>query len=113
MVQVEKLNRPDAPCNPSPDYKFTTCVKQSLAKIVNCSLPWNDRIAGALLIELYLYFVPGLKVCSNMDQFEKYESLYFNLSKKDQFFIEDHTSYLSLFLHNRNLRPGNFTLKSA
>ena len=27
MVQVEKLNRPAAPCNPSPDYKFTACVK--------------------------------------------------------------------------------------
>ena len=25
----------------------------------------------------------------------------------------DHTSYLSLFLHNRNLRPRNFTLESA
>ena len=24
-----------------------------------------------------------------------------------------HTSYLSLFLHNRNLRLGNFTLESA
>ena len=25
----------------------------------------------------------------------------------------EHTWYLSFFLHNRNLRPGNFTLKSA
>ena len=24
-----------------------------------------------------------------------------------------HTSYLSLFLHNRNLWPGNFTLESS
>ena len=90
LVRREKLTQ----CNPSPDYKFTNCVKQSLAKIVNCSLPWNDRIAGALLIELYLYFFPGLEVCSNMDQFEKYERLYFNLSKKDQFFIEDTTGCL-------------------
>ena len=52
LVQREKLNQ----CNPSPDYKFTPCVKQSLAKIVNCSLPWNERIAGSLLIEFYLYF---------------------------------------------------------
>ena len=29
-----------------------------------------------------------------MDQFEKYESLYFNLSKKDQYFIEDTTGCL-------------------
>ena len=39
-------------------------------------------------------FVPGQEVCSNMDQFEKYESLYFNLSKKDQYFIEDTTGCL-------------------
>ena len=48
MVQVENLDRPGAPCNPSHDYKFTTCVKQSLAKIVNCTLPWNDKVAGSL-----------------------------------------------------------------
>ena len=45
LVQREKLEA-EHKCNESPDYKFTTCVKQSLAKIVNCSLPWNDRIAG-------------------------------------------------------------------
>ena len=28
-------------------------------------------------------------------------------------FGQMHTSYLSLFLHNRNLRPENFTLESA
>ena len=49
-VEMVKLNRLEAPCNPSPGYKFTLCVKQSLAKIVNCSLPWNKRIAGSLLI---------------------------------------------------------------
>ena len=32
----------------------------------------------------------------------------YNLQQRFQ-----HTSYLSLFLHNRNLRPGNFTLESA
>ena len=57
LVQREKVNQleVDKRCNPSPDYKFTACVKQSLAKMVNCSLPWNDRIAGSFCIELNLY----------------------------------------------------------
>ena len=38
--------------------------------------------------------VAGLDLCSTMDQFEKYEILYFNLSKKDQYFIEDTTGCL-------------------
>ena len=57
QVQREKLNEVDvSKCNPNPDYKFTACIKQSLARTVNCSLPWNDRIAGFLPIELNFYF---------------------------------------------------------
>ena len=39
VVQRQKLDRPDAPCNASPDYNFTACVKKGLARIVNCTLP--------------------------------------------------------------------------
>ena len=28
-------------------------------------------------------------------------------------YVQDHTSYLSLILHNHNLRPENFTLETA
>ena len=34
------------PCNPSPDYKFTKCVRESLVKRVNCSLPWAESMSG-------------------------------------------------------------------
>ena len=34
------------PCNPSPDYKFTKCVRESLVKRINCSLPWTETMPG-------------------------------------------------------------------
>ena len=46
VIQKQNLNRAEVPCNHSPDYKFTACIKQSLAKMVNCTLPWNDEIRG-------------------------------------------------------------------
>ena len=57
-VDRVKLNRLETPCNPSPDYKFTSCVKQSLAKIVNCSLPWNNKLAGSLLFLSCVIYKP-------------------------------------------------------
>ena len=46
VVKTTKLNRPEMPCNPSPKYSFTTCVKQSLARMTNCSLPWDPLDQG-------------------------------------------------------------------
>ena len=42
----ERRNRPELPCNPSPDYNFTECVIESKAKQVGCTLPWNKKIQG-------------------------------------------------------------------
>ena len=42
----ERRNRPELPCNPSPDYNFTKCVIKSKAKQVGCTLPWNKKIQG-------------------------------------------------------------------
>ena len=46
VVQRHNLNREEARCNPSQDYNFTACVKKGLARVVNCTLPWNDKING-------------------------------------------------------------------
>ena len=46
MVRTEELNRLEAPCNPDPDFSFTTCVRKSLAKRVNCTLPWARKMPG-------------------------------------------------------------------
>ena len=50
VVQRQNLDRPEARCNSSPDYNFTACVKKGLARIVNCTLPWNEKIKGILFL---------------------------------------------------------------
>ena len=50
VVHRQNLNREEVPCNPSPDFNFTTCVKKGLARLVNCTLPWNDNIKGILFL---------------------------------------------------------------
>ena len=44
VVQRKILDRGEVPSNPSPEYNFTACVKKGLAGIVNCTLPWNDKM---------------------------------------------------------------------
>ena len=46
VVEKQNLNREEVPCNSAPGYKFTACIKKSLARMVNCTLPWNDDIEG-------------------------------------------------------------------
>ena len=45
-VKWKRMNLPERPCNPSPDYNFTECVIESKAKAVGCTLPWNKQIPG-------------------------------------------------------------------
>ena len=47
-IRWQKLNRPESPCNSSPDYNFTDCVIESKARRVGCTLPWNKHIPGKL-----------------------------------------------------------------
>ena len=47
-IRWQKLNRPESPCNSSPDYNFTDCVIESKARKVGCTLPWNKHIPGML-----------------------------------------------------------------
>ena len=46
QMKTKKLNKPEMPCNPSPRYSFTTCVRQSVATKSNCSLPWDPLDQG-------------------------------------------------------------------
>ena len=45
-IRWQRLNRPEAPCNPSPDYNFTDCVIESKARKIGCTLPWNRHVTG-------------------------------------------------------------------
>ena len=41
VIRHEKLNQPHNPCDPSPDYDFTTCLEKSLISKVGCQPPWR------------------------------------------------------------------------
>ena len=57
FVQHRKLNRPSAPCNTSPSYSFTACVKAALSGAVGCRLPWDG------------WTHPSLPICNSIDQY--------------------------------------------
>ena len=46
VVKKERLNRAEAPCEPANDYSFTSCVTESKARSINCTMPWNKEIPG-------------------------------------------------------------------
>ena len=46
VIRHEKINRVGARCNPLPDYNFTSCLIESKAKKVNCTMPWSFQIEG-------------------------------------------------------------------
>ena len=46
VIRHEKINRVSARCNPLPDYNFTSCLIESKAKKVNCTMPWSFQIEG-------------------------------------------------------------------
>ena len=40
-IRHEKLNQPQKPCNPSPDYDFTICLEKSIITRAGCQPPWS------------------------------------------------------------------------
>ena len=45
LVKHKKLNLKHRPCEEAEDYSFNTCVKENIAKIVGCRMPW-DRLSN-------------------------------------------------------------------
>ena len=41
IIQHHNLDLPSKPCNPSPSYTFTACVKTFLSCDIGCRLPWD------------------------------------------------------------------------
>ena len=41
MTKHIKINRPGFPCNESENYKFRTCVKESVSKKIGCRMEWD------------------------------------------------------------------------
>ena len=40
-IRHEKLNFPDKPCEPSPEYNFAHCIEESVVDTVGCQPPWT------------------------------------------------------------------------
>ena len=63
-IKHERINQPDNPCNPSPDYNFANCVEESIVKKVGCQPPWRR------------FTLEGIPECHNWTQFIKYAYIY-------------------------------------
>ena len=99
MVKQERLNRVEAPCNPAPDYSFTSCLLESKARSVNCTMPWAKEIPGmswtwTLDKKHAISNLSGLGVCSTMDQFDNFEAISAKIVRGDKKFIKDFTGCL-------------------
>jgi hypothetical protein len=57
VVEHRNLDLPHKPCNPSPAYSFTGCVKQVFSERVGCRVPW-DR-----------WTQPSLPLCNSTMQY--------------------------------------------
>ena len=40
-IRHEKLNRPDKPCEPSPEYKLASCLEKSVVARAGCQPIWK------------------------------------------------------------------------
>ena len=61
-IRHQKLNRPDNPCENSPDYNLGHCVEKSVMRKTGCQPPWRK-------INVF-----GLPLCDNFTLLAKYGS---------------------------------------
>ena len=54
-IRHEKLNRPDKPCEPSPEYKLASCLEKSVVARAGCQPPWKR------------FTVDGQPTCDNVN----------------------------------------------
>ena len=72
----EKLNQPNQPCNPSPEYDFTFCLEKNIITSVGCQPPWRR------------YNLDSQLVCDNMSMLNKYDykmNEFYSMDKKELF----------------------------
>ena len=60
------------PCNPSTDYSFTACVRNSMSKAVGCRLPWDDWTDASL------------PICSTIEQAQNISDIYYKYCELSQ-----------------------------
>ena len=64
-IRHEKLNLPNSPCEPSPDYNFGECVDASLMSKAGCKVPWSRVNMNST----------SLPLCDNEAMLETYNEL--------------------------------------
>ena len=77
-IRHEKLNRPDKPCEPSPEYNLASCLEKSVISRAGCQPPWRR------------FIVEGLSPCDNMSMLNKFgeEYMSFYNMEKHKLFVE-------------------------
>ena len=79
LVEHQLLNRPSDPCVEDPAYSFLACVKQSFSGQAGCRLPWDS------------WSDQDSQVCTSLEQYKQFESLYESISDTAGSFIEEVT----------------------
>ena len=72
VIRYEKLNRPNKPCNPSPEYDLGSCLDRSLITRAGCQPPWR-RVT-----------VEEFPVCDNATLLEYYDTKFWNFYNSDR-----------------------------
>ena len=71
-IRHEKLNRPDKPCESSPEYNFASCLEKSVIARAGCQPPWKR------------FTVDGQPTCDNMsllNQFGEEYTTFYNMER--------------------------------
>ena len=87
LVEHSLINHPKIPCEPSRDYSFRGCVRNSFTTKVGCRLPWPAAAVDSSADT-------GFPVCQNLAQFLQFEKLYAQLEEVSTRSIENITKCL-------------------
>ena len=68
LIERHELDVPHDPCEMTPGYDFSACVKETLAERVGCRTKWDLESSSSR------------PLCRSLDQFQQYEELWQRLS---------------------------------
>ena len=82
VIQHEKLNLHNNPCEPDPEYSLAQCVEENIMRNAGCKPPWRR------------FDVIGLPLCDNLQLLAKYAQEYERISSMVRSEILDDTKCL-------------------
>ena len=81
-IQHVKMNLPTSPCQESGQYSLTKCVAEAMNKKIGCRPEWESSSEESM------------KICTDVNQLIKYESVFRDLSNLDRNQISNRTGCL-------------------